>query len=518
MAKVIINRWDGGLSMSERPQTINEQSSSQGFDIYRDSFKLTKIDNQTVNETATGASVTSGECPVFDATKRASDGRIIGVGQTTGSGAINFRFYRKDTSITGTWQQNSASANGVTSWNAYAVLYKDVQYGYYTQLGESRLYRYDSDSAMTLIGTTADFHSSITPRPVVHSQDNVLYMATNKTVSKFDGATATFTASAITLPYYISSMCEYGTYLAIACQAPEGGVIYLWGRDTSLTTLQDIIKVDNGKLQIIENLDGYLVAITETPYDPYTGAMSIAGTYKTITARMYIGGSMKKIQSTYLGTNENGANQLLSHKKAIRDGTLIFSTGSNYLMRFGLNQSGQYVMSRDAEAAATGKTLVTQYGFFVLGDFLFSSFRASSGSPSEGLLYRNNSTQSSSSGEFIDTSYYVTTINPSMPIADRIKDKILTKVALKFYSLSTTQGTVTIKVSTDNGTNYTTLLSFDASSTNLPSKYYRIESDQISTGGAFPTGNEFLFKIETTYKIDPIEFFYEYESTNSLIN
>lgn len=516
MAKVLINRWDGGVSLSERPQTVNEQSSSQGFDIFKDSFKLTKIDNQTVNETASGASVTTGECPIYDATKRASDGRIIGVGQTSGSGSTSFRFYRKDSSITGTWQQNSAVANGIINWNAYAILYKDVQYGYYTQTSESRLYRYDSDSAHTLIGTTADAHGSITPRPVVHSQDNNLYMGSNKTISKFDGTT--FTASAITLPYYISSMCEFGTYLAIACQSPEGGVIYLWGRDTTLTTLQDVIKVDNGKLQIIENLDGYLVAITETPYDPYTGSIAIASTYKTITARMYIGGTMKKVQSTFVGSNENGSNQLLSHKKAIRDGTLIFSTGSNYLMRFGLNQNGQYVMSRDAEAVASGKTLVNQYGFFVLGDYLFSAFRASSGSPSEGLLYRNNSTQNSGTSEYVDTAYYVTTINPSMPIGDRIKDKTLTAVALKFYSLSTTTGTVTIKVSVDNGTTYTTLVSQNAATTAFPSKYYRIEASEDSSSASFPSGVEFLFKIETTYKIDPIEFFYEYDTTASLVN
>lgn len=516
MAKVLINRWDGGVSLSERPQTVNEQNASQGFDIFRDSFKLTKIDNLTVNELAAGASVTSGECPVFDATKRASDGRIIGVGQTSGSGSTAFRFYRKDSSITGTWQQNSSSGNGVTFYNAYAVLYKDVQYGYYTQSSESRLYRYDSDSAMTLIGTTADYHSAITPKPVVHSQDNILYMATNKTVSKYDGTT--FTASAVTLPYYVSSMCEYGTYLAIACQAPEGGIIYLWGRDTSLTTLQDVIKVDNGKLQIIENLDGYLVAITETPYDPYTAAISIAGTYKTITARMYIGGSMKKIQSTFLGSNEIGSNQLLSHKKAIRDGTLIFSTGSNYLMRFGLNQNGQYVMSRDAQAAGGSKTLVNQHGFFVLGDFLFSAFRASTGSPSEGLLYRNNSTQNSGTAEFADTAYYVTTINPTMPISDRMKDKTLTAVALKCYSLSTSTGTVTLKVSTDNGATYTTLISQNAATTAFPNKYFRIEASEDTSSNPLPSGIEFLFKIETTYKIDPIEFFYEYETTNSLIN
>jgi hypothetical protein len=512
MGKVLINRFDGGLALGERPQTINEQSASQGYNIFVDPFKLKKIDNLTVNETASGASVTSGECPVFDATKRASDGRIIGVGQTTGSGSTTFRFYRKDSSITGNWVQNSSAGSSITNYNAYAVLYKDVQYGYYTQSSESRLYRYDSDSAMTLIGTTADFHSSITPRPVVHSQDNILYMATNKTVSKYDGTT--FTASALTLPYYISSMCEYGTYLAIACQAPEGGVIYLWGRDTSLTTLQDVIKVDNGKLQIIENLDGYLVAITETPYDPNTSSISIASTYKTITARMYVGGTMKKIKQTFIGISEAGSNQLLQNKKAIRDGTLIFSTGSNYLMRFGLNQDGQYVLSRDAEAVGQGKTLVTQYGFFILGDFLFSCFRASSGSPSEGLLYRNNSTLNTGVGEYIDTAYYTTTINPSMPIVDRLKDKELQKVAIVIYTGSTSTGSVTVKYSVDNGSNYSTLISKSGS---FNSNYIRLEATQDSSGDPFKSGIEFLFKIETTYQIDILQFYYEYENMDSLI-
>jgi hypothetical protein len=516
MTKVLLNRFDGGLAMSERPQTINEQSSSGGFDVYTDPFLLKKIDSMTVNETASGASVTAGECPVYDATKRASDGRIIGVGGTSASNTT-FRFYKKDSSITGNWVQNSSTGNGIVNANAFAVLYKDVQYGYYVQTSESRLYRYDSDSASTLIGTTADAHTEVCPRPVVHSQDNILYMGSNKTISKFDGTT--FTASAITLPYYITSMCEYGTYLAISCQTPEGGVIYLWGRDTSLTTLQDVIKVDNGKLQIIENLDGYLVAVSETPFDPYTASIGIVGTYKSVTVRMFIGGAMKIVKKTYLGLNENGSNQLLSHKKVIRDGSLLFSTKSNYLMRFGLNKQGQYVLSRDAAVvpATASPNLVSMYSFFVLGDYLFSSLRASSGSPSDGLLYRNNGLNGGTS-EYFHQSYYVTTINPSMDPNDRIKDKQLKKVAVHFYSTSTTQGTITVKYSTDKGVNYTTAISQDFSSTTLPSKFYRFEADQDTSGEQFKTGIEFLFKIESTYQVDPIQFWYEYENTDSLIN
>ena len=515
MAKVLINRFDGGLAQSERPQTTNEQSASGGYDIFTDPFLLKKIDSMSTNELASGASVTSGECAVYDATKRASDGRIIGVGQRS-SANTTFHFYRKDSSITGNWVQNSSGASNVSSANAYAVLYKDVQYGYVMSTSDARLYRYDSDSAVTLMGTTSDYHPTICPKPVVHSQDNILYMASNKTVSKFDGTT--FTASGITLPYYISSMCEYGTYLAIACQAPEGGVVYLWGRDTSLSTLQDVIKVDNGKLQILENLNGYLTAITETPYDPYTSAIAISGTFKTITARMYIGGSMKAIKKTYLGTNENGSNQLLSHKKAIRDGALIFPTGSNYLMKFGLNKEDQYVLSKDA-MVITGSgspNIISVYSIFVLGDYLFAATRNTSGSPSDALLYRNNGLNGGGS-EYFSTAYYTTPINPSMPITDRLKDKQLKKIAVQFYSGSISQGTITVKYSTDKGATYTTAISENFGTTAIPAKYYRIEADQDASGEQFKTGIEFMFKIETTYQIDIAHIWYEYQPVNTLI-
>lgn len=513
MSKVLINRFDGGLSQSERPQTINEQSASGGFDIFSDPFLLKKIDSLNTNELASGGSVTAGECPVYDATKRASDGRIIGVGVRS-SANTTFYFYRKDSSITGNWQQNSAAASNVSNANAYAVLYKDNQYGYVLSTSDARLYRYDSDAAMTLIGTTADY-TSICPKPVVHSQDNILYMASNKTVSKYDGTT--FTASAITLPYYISSMCEYGTYLAIACQAPEGGLIYLWGRDTSLSTLQDVIKVDNGKLQIIENLDGYLTSVTETPYDP-GGVIATSGSFKTITVRMYTGGSMKMVKKTYLGYTENGSGQLLSHKKAIRDGSLIFSTGSNYLMKFGLNKDGQYVLSRDAMAITSSGSpnIIILRSFFVLGDYLFVSSYNTAGSPSDGILYRNNGLNGGGP-EYFSTSYYTTTINPSMPISDRIKDKQLKKIAVQFYSGSISQGTLTVKYSIDKGATYTTLISEDFSTRSIPAKYHRIEADQDTSGDQFKTGIEFMFKIETTYQIDIASFWYEYAPTNSLI-
>jgi hypothetical protein len=300
------------------------------FDIFKKKFGLTKPRIPSTYDTQSANTFE----PIFDAVKRLSDGRVIGTGQSSDASLL-FRFYRM--SGTGTWQQNSASGIGVTNGNAFSVLFKEEQYGVACGSSQAVLYRYDSDSAMTTLDTLSDTHpSSIAPAPVVHSQDNTLYYAYGKTVRKYvSGGSG---ASGITLPDYITSICEYGTYLAIACQSATGGTIYLWGRDSSLTTFQDKIPVDTGYLKIIDVIDGYLTAITESPYEPnFTNQIIFEPNY-AISARMYVGGTMKLIAETQLmGLTESGTNHRMSNRKQRREGCLYFHTGSNFLFRFGMN-------------------------------------------------------------------------------------------------------------------------------------------------------------------------------------
>ena len=525
MAKVIIKRWDGGVAQSERPETINEHSDNNdtfpgqngGFNVFADPFKLTKLTSPTVNETAAGASVTSGECPITDAVKRDTDGKIIGVGATSASGSSLFRFYRKDTSITGTWQQcsDTTSSLGVGLYGgggAYAILHKNNFYGFTTNVvsAVSRLYLYNTDSSHTLVGTISDYSLGYqTVKPVVHSQDKYMYMAAGKTIATFTGATSTttFTASAFTTPYEITSICEYGTYLAVLMQSPEGGIIGLWDRSNS-TLFSDTFKVDNGAAKIIENIDGYLTTVSQTPYDPNGTSIPVTYSYAgTINVRMYTGGTMKLVKKAKLGNNEVNSTQYLLNTKMLRDGRLYFSTNSNFLWSFGQNREGTYILARDYQAVRTNRSIITLNSFFSLGEYLFACQRTSTGSPSEGLLQRTDSTFGT------DVSYFSTPVNPAMPLEHRGKLKKLTKVYIKVTSL-TTSGNVEVNYGYDTNSSTTTII--NESITSYRPKFY--EAGAELGGTEFATSRDFMFTIGITGQIDVVELGYEYDIVETLTN
>lgn len=524
MAKVLINRWDGGVAQSERPETTNEHgdnnstfpTSNGGFNVFADPFKLTKLTSPTVNETAAGASVTSGECPVTDAVKRETDGKIIGVGATSASGSSLFRFYRKDTSITGTWQQcsDTTSSLGVflNGGGAHAVLFKSNFYGFVSNSSSAaaRLYLYNTDSSHTLVGTISDYSLGYqTVKPVVHSQDKYMYMAAGKTIATFTGATSTttFTASAFTAPYEITSICEYGTYLAVLMQSPEGGIIGLWDRSNS-TLFSDTFKVDNGAAKIIENVDGYLTTVSQTPYDPYSNSIPVVYSYAgTINVRMYIGGTMKLIKKATLGYNEQNSSQSLKNTKMIRDGRLYFSTNSNFLWSFGQNREGTYILARDYQAARTNRSVISVYSFFSLGEYLFCCQSTTTGSPSDGLLQRTDYSFGA------DVSYYGTPVNPSMPIEHRGKLKKLTKVYIKVVSL-TTSGTVNVKYGYDTNGGQVDII--NETVTSFRTKIY--EASCELGGNPFAETRDITFQIAIIGQIDVIELGYEYELMETLTN
>jgi len=524
MTKVIIKRWDGGVAQSERPETTNEHAdnndtfpgSNGGFNVFADPFKLTKLTSPTVNETASGASVTSGECPITDAVKRGTDGKIIGVGATSASGSSLFRFYRKDSSITGTWQQcsDTTSSLGVTlaTGSAHAVLYKSNFYGFASEIASSiaRLYLYNSDSSHTLVGTISDFSlGNKTVKPVLHSQDKYLYMAAGKTIASLTGETSTtvWNGAAFTTPFEITSICEYGTYLAILMQSPEGGIIGLWDRSNS-TLFSDTFKVDNGYAGIIENIDGYLTTVTQTPYDPNSTSIPVTYSYAgTINVRMYVGGTMKLIKRATLGNNEQNSAQSLLNRKMIRDGRLYFSTNSNFLWSFGINRDGSYILARDYQAVRTGRTLLAMHSFFSLGEYLFACQQTTTGSPSDGLLQRTDSAYGS------DPSYFTTPVNSGMPLEHRPKLKKLTKVYIKVVSL-TSSGNVTVKYGYDTNSTLTEIINESVTSTRP--KFYEAAAE--NDGNQFTVSRDLFFQVSITGQIDVVELGYEYDIVETLSN
>lgn len=493
MSKVIINQFDGGRAQSDRDTTTNENIDCSGFDILLDENTLVPYTGNSIDHLSSGSGTSS--TYVIDAVLTTT-GQIIGVAYLTTSG---FRFVRKDSlNPRSFWVVNSASDAGNTA--RWAIAYKGGAYG----LADERLYRYDSDTAHTLIGTISGSGTGTIVKPIVHSQDNVMYMASGKILSKYDGTT--FTASAFTMPYDVIALEEYGQYLAVFCQGPDGkSVVYLWGRDTSLSTLQQVIEVGEGLGKILVNLEGVLYAISEK-----TGKVIIRG---------YLGGVFTKLKqievrqlsgSTYFGT--------LYDKRIKSGGNVFFTTGGQNIICFGKNKKGQYIVTRDRNMAITAG-ISSIHGLFAVESTYGNSqetvfFYTYTAGSEAGVNYFTNTAlyAASPSASNYGTAVYTTTLNPSMPIEDRNKEKQLQKVWIKIAPMHLSFGSITVEYSV-NGSSFVTVISQNSTFTN---NIMIFEASAENTGASFLNGSEYKFKITSTSGVSITEFGYSYDNINTL--
>ena len=112
------------------------------------------------------------------------------------------------------------------------------------------------------------------------------------------------------------------------------------------------------------------------------------------------------------------------------------------------------------------------------------------------------------------TSKFVTSINPSMPIADRYKDKQLEAVQIAFTaaSPSSLDSTAVLKYSFD-GASLTTVIS-SAQDTNGE---YVVEATNDSSAEPFLSGRELTLQVESVNNAKIKEVRYKYSVLNTTI-
>ena len=106
--------------------------------------------------------------------------------------------------------------------------------------------------------------------PVHHPADDVAYFFYDNIVASQNGAPAgTWTAAALTLPsnIKITCACAYGDYLAIGTVTlggvDERSTVYVWDRDSSLSTVSAKIDFGYGAIKHLATLDGKLIGIVD---------------------------------------------------------------------------------------------------------------------------------------------------------------------------------------------------------------------------------------------------------------
>lgn len=498
MPLAIINQFDGGQAEDVRTFALNEQETSFNFNIYTNPHYLIPYIDM-VAETVSSGTITDFALTEADVINVAGTTSLVALGRES-SGSNKPQFFRKSSSsdITSSWQAYAVGVNTVIPGTL--VVYKGFAYCLGDTGTAHNLQKFNGTLSVSTSGTLGGY--GLPPaKPFVHPEDNVLYMGSANIISKWDDST--FTATALTLPEdkVIVSLTNYGTYLAIGCRQKYGAgsaICYLWGRDTTLNTLQGVLDLGVGQLNIIENLNNNLFFVMSKQV---VGSYSNV-TQNTLTIKGYAGGAVEIIREVDLGSSLGTSLNVLKQK---RNETLFFAFSSDTaIYRFGKNKSGSYYLSHD-RAYPSGTTTVT--GFSIIGDFMWLGHSVTGTS---NRFYRTIA--ASESQAFATTSTYVTTINPSMVVEDRYRDKTLIAVAIA-YTAGQNNGTVGLKLSTD-GSTYTTLVS----TTTSAGEGLTEATAQNSNGQPIGEGREFQFKIESTGNSKIKEIRYIYKLTNSQLS
>lgn len=505
MAKIYCTEFDGGIAESNYDRRPNVAS-----DMYHMTATVDPnvLKNHPANQKDTYDG-TNENVYCYDAVPR-GNGTYIGLGIDRAS-PPKCKFYRKNNNdLNSYWQVSSVDAAPSTSYTPYtngAFAYKTYVFGVcYASSGATvSLYRYEGDANTTSFSTISPTTASTTmAKPIVHSQDNIAYLGIGTTISKFDGTT--FSGNVLTLPYTIVAIQEYGTYLAILCITSLGkGVVYLWGRDTSVSTLQEIYLAGDDTPKTMLNINGILVVISQ---GHYVGSGVNYFLDSKITARALIGGKFvvtKSISTTNLITIQNP--NINNNWAMWKDVGYFFDASSNcQLYACGWNKQGEFYISKDRWGGFDGETISSTSNFFNLGDYF--GFAINGGGVR--ISYAADPLSRS-----ID-SYWHSIPNPAIAqqaFADLPKIKSVKKVWARFYANSAGYGTVSMKITRDANSQETIF------SESAPSgkRLFVIEADSLSTGGEIGSGRDLKFKINTDQGIDLIDYGYEYEIEGSLI-
>lgn len=260
-----ITNFNGGKSRDIRQNSFNSFNMSKHFDIFSKPKRLIPYPKTEADELVAGTPK-DGDIVKFIYAPLSTGYRLFGLG-TKLTGTTEPALFLHDVDLTATGWVAASSAEGTTAARSEDVFfhYKNYLYGW---SGGTQIWRYGD-----LTGTPSftDSYQALAytnvAQPVHHPADDIAYFFYDNKIAKLNDTTWTALAQQVPDNLKIVSATDYGNYLAIGCSPlsslADESVIYLWDRDSSLTTFSDKISLGKGELKHIANLNGNLVAVID---------------------------------------------------------------------------------------------------------------------------------------------------------------------------------------------------------------------------------------------------------------
>ena len=384
-----IDKFDGGIVNDPRDSRENVARIISNFDILTNPRKMSPYrDSEDGDTDSNNKRIRNFAIALRTGTTYS----LYGLGVTTGAGVAEV-YYKNltDTSTNDlgdggfTETLNNASASGAANFDLF--VYYALQGRIYGAKANV-IWAYDPAGSATFAegGTGESLNVTYTSiaQGLVHSKDDILYVPYDNKIARNNAGTWTATVLTIPTHYVISSICEFGNFIAIAA-APIAGIgnsrVYLWDRDSSLVTLSESIDWGEGVIKILEEVDGELIGISQIG-GAATGSIPLIATAsfadKVIFRRLVgtraikfltlIGGS----DTTVLPIAKQKANQrlyfmmIVTLNGALREG--VWSIGRPTI------DSPFVLVHERTPNNATALTSPILYNFILAEDYLLQSY------------------------------------------------------------------------------------------------------------------------------------------------
>jgi hypothetical protein len=333
---------------------------------------------------------------------------------------------------------------------------------------------------ITAVGNTSTTITSVA-QGVIAKDDNLYMPYNNILVRVYPSGTVQDQALKLPTNLKITSICNYGNYLAIGC-APVASFngtskVYLW--NLTSPDIQESIDWGEGDLRVLESIEGMLVGVTDRYLNNATGAgrgsMIIQG---------YSGGTPQVLKEVFT-RKLNGIAIPIS--KAVKNNRLFFAAkimtndaGTEYnegIWSFGRkNISYPYALTCDFISENISNAGIQAFGS--AANFFFITHS------NDGSIDKTDDTAAYTFTSIVETQTY--------DFGNIDEDKRLDSFKISARKLATGES-ITVKYKVDDATSWTTIGTFNTVGA-LSKTILRDENNAVN----FKSGKEHKFQITST--------------------
>jgi len=474
--EIAVNNFSGGISDDPRRDSASEFQITKHFDIFSNPQRLTPYRSLEADtndgSTATGMKQYS----VRDYVYASGSSKLYGLGQT--GGGLTKIVYKND-ATTGNWTlPGSSEGNGAVQYGCL-VEYKDYLWGFQ---GTTQVFKWGLLSGSPSITNSAGTVGTITSvaQGVIAKDDNLYLPYNNKLARVTSGGTVNDAVLTLPTNFKITSICNYGNYLAIGCApiSTFNGVskVFLW--NLTSPDVQEAIDWGEGELRVLETIEGMIVGVTDRYLNNATGAGR-----GSLIIQTYQGGVPQVVKEVF---TQALTGKTVPISKAVKNNRLFFaakimtnSAGTEYhegIWSFGRkNFSFPYSLTLDIIDENIDTDGIQAFG--TAANYFFITHSG------DGSIDKTND-----AATYAFTSIYETQI---LNFGQVDADKTLESFKVSFAKLPS-GGSITAKYKVDDGS-FVTIGTYSTAG-ELSRTFLNIES----TGAAFASGKEYIFRIEST--------------------